>query len=397
MELELRQVAPDEFERWVRAEAEAYGNQLAEELAEKKAFYDLDRSIGVFEGGKVVGGASSYEFEMSVPGGSAVTAGVSDVQVQPTHRRQGVLTRMMEHLLKDVHERGEPLSALHASESVIYGRFGYGNGSFGERWRIEHGHGAYVRSYDQKGRISFVVPADIAKIFPDVMRRATMGTPGVVQRPILRWEEIASDPERWRGGAGPLFHAIYEESGDVDGYVVYRVKDRALTVHELMAVTTEATAALWRFCFDMDLMKSTEAYGRPVDDPLPWMLADPRRLERTVTDNIWVRLVDVPAALAARRYMQSDRLVIEVRDEFCPWNEGRYELEGGLEGAECRASTSSPDLTLSVIDLAAAYLGTARFTTLSRADRVDERTPGALQRADAMFSSARQPWTPFTW
>ena len=183
----------------------------------------------------------------------------------------------------------------------------------------------------------------------------------------------------------------------MDGYVSYRVKERVLTVHELMAVTTEARAALWRFCFDMDIMRSTEAYARPVDDPLPWMLADPRRLERTVGDNIWLRLVDVRAALAARRYMQSDRLVIEVPDEFCPWNEGRYELEGGPEGAECRASTSSPDLALSVADLAAGYLGSVRFTTLARAGRVDERTPGALERADAMFSSARQLWTPFTW
>ena len=397
MTLEMRQVTPDEFERWVSAEAEAYGNQLPDDPAGMRAFYDLDRSIAVFDGGKIVGGAYSYEFEMAVPGGSAATAGVADVVVQATHRRQGILTRMMDHQLKDVHERGEPLAALHASESVIYGRFGYGTASFGERWIIERGQSAYARPYELQGRVSFIDPADMVKVFPDVFRQATMGTPGVVQRPTLRWEEIARDPEHWRRGGGPLFHAIYKHNGSVDGYVSYRVKERVLTVHELMAVTTEARAALWRFCFDMDIMRSTEAYARPVDDPLPWMLADPRRLERTVGDNIWLRLVDVRAALAARRYMQSDRLVIEVPDEFCPWNEGRYELEGGPEGAECRASTSSPDLALSVADLAAGYLGSVRFTTLARAGRVDERTPGALERADAMFSSARQPWTPFTW
>lgn len=397
MTLEMRQVTPDEFERWVSAEAEAYGNQLPDDPAGMRAFYDLDRSIAVFDGGKIVGGAYSYEFEMAVPGGSAATAGVADVVVQATHRRQGILTRMMDHQLKDVHERGEPLAALHASESVIYGRFGYGTASFGERWIIERGQSAYARPYELQGRVSFIDPADMVKVFPDVFRRATMGTPGVVQRPTLRWEEIARDPEHWRRGGGPLFHAIYKHNGSVDGYVSYRVKERVLTVHELMAVTTEARAALWRFCFDMDIMRSTEAYARPVDDPLPWMLADPRRLERTVGDNIWLRLVDVRAALAARRYMQSDRLVIEVPDEFCPWNEGRYELEGGPEGAECRASTSSPDLALSVADLAAGYLGSVRFTTLARAGRVDERTPGALERADAMFSSARQLWTPFTW
>ena len=397
MELELRQVAPDEFEQWIRAEPRAHGSQLVGDPAEHRPFYDLDRSIAVFDRGNIVGGAYSYRFEMSVPGGSAITAGVSDVTVQPTHRRRGILTRMMDYQLKDVHERGEPLAALFASESVIYGRFGYGIGSFQERWKIDRQYNGYARPYEQQGRISFVEPADIVKIFPDVFRRSTIDTPGVVQRPGQRWDEIARDPEHWRRGASAFFHAIYEENRSVDGYVGYRVKGDTLTVHELMAVTNEARAGLWRFCFDVDLTRSTEALIRPVDDPLPWMLADPRRLERSPGDGMWLRLVDVRAALAARRYTQSERLVIDVRDKFCPWNEGRFELEGDPEGAECRASTSSPDLVLSAADLAAAYLGTVRFTTLSRAGRVEERTPTALQRADAMFSSLHQPWTPINW
>ena len=323
MRLEMRQVTPDEFEPWALAELEVYGGQLAEDPTEMRAFFDLDRSIAVFEEGKIVGGAYSSQFEMSVPGGSVATAGVGNVAVQPTHRRRGILTRMMDHQLKDLHERGEPLAALFTSESIIYGRFGYGIGSFHERWKIERPYNAYARPYEQQGRISFVEPSDIVKIFPDVFRRSTKDTPGVAQRPGQYWDEIARDPEQWRRGASALFHAVYEENGSVDGYGRYRVKGDTLTVHELMAAPDEARAGLWRFFLDVDLMRPMEALMRPVDDPLPWMLADPRRLERSRGDAMWLRMVDVRAALAARRYMQSDRLVMDVRDEFCPWNEGR--------------------------------------------------------------------------
>ena len=120
-----------------------------------------------------------------------------------------------------------------------------------------------------------------------------------------------------------------------------------LVVNELMAATKEANTALWRFCFDTDLISCTEALRRPVDDPLPWMLADPRRLQRSTRDGLWVRIIDVSASLKLRRYMQSDRLVLEVQDGLCPWNEGRFELEGSSEAATCRASSSSPDLVLS--------------------------------------------------
>jgi predicted acetyltransferase len=161
-----------------------------------------------------------------------------------------------------------------------------------------------------------------------------------------------------------------------------------------MATTTEAMTALWRFCFDVDRTSSTEALKRPVDDPLPWMLADPRRLQRSIRDGVWVRVVDVAAALKLRRYMQPDKLVIEIKDDLCPWNEGRFELEGSPEGAECRASSSSPDLVLGISDLASAYMGAVSFSTFARAGLAEERTPNALLRADCMFAVQYPPWTP---
>jgi len=331
---------------------------------------------------------------MSIPGGSAVIAGVANVAVQPTHTRRGVMTRMMHHQIKDIHARGEPLAGLFASESIIYGRFGYGVGSLYERWMIDRQHNAYARPYESGGQIVFVDPADITKELPEVFRRSTIDRPGMFQRPLHHWERDSRAPEHQQGGPGGLFYAAYADGGRVDGYVTYRTTGTTLIVNELMAATKEANSALWRFCFDLDRVTSTEALKRPVDDPLPWMLADPRRLQRSTRDGLWLRLIDVGAALMLRRYMQSDRLVFDVRDELCPWNEERFELEGSPEGATCRNTSASPDLIISVSALASAYLGAISFTMLAQAGLVDERTPSALQRADSMFSVQYRPWTP---
>ncbi len=392
--LEMRTVTADEFVQWCRAEARAHGNRLDVDLEVLRPHFDLDRSIAVFDQGNIVGGAYSHRLEMSIPGASAVIAGVANIAVQPTHTRRGVMTRMMHHQINDIHEREEPLAALFARESVIYRRFGYGIGSLHERWTIDHQYNGYARQHESRGRIVFVDPIDITKELPEVFRRSTMDRPGVLQRAPHQWERDSHAPEHQQGGPGGLFYAAYEDGGRVDGYVTYRISGTTLVVNELMAATNEANAALWRFCFDVDLISCTEALKRPVDDPLPWMLADPRRLQRSIRDGMWLRLIDVGASLELRRYMQSDRLVLEVRDELCPWNEGRFELEGSSEGATCRASNSSPDLVLAVSDLASAYLGTVSFSALSQAGLVDERTPGALLRADRMFAVRYQPWTP---
>ena len=392
--LEMRTVAADEFVQWVRVEARAYGNRLAHDPEELRPHFDLDRSIAVFDQGNIVGGAHSHRIEMSIPGGTAVVAGVANIEVQPTHRRQGVMTMMMRHQLRDIHEREEPLAALFASESVIYGRFGYGVGSLYEGWTIERQYNGYARPYESPGRIVFVDPADIPKELPEVFRRSTIDRPGVFQRAPHHWDRDSRAPEHSDGGPGGLFYAAYEDGGRIDGYATYRTRGGVVIVNELMSTTKEATAALWRFCFDLDLTNSTEAIKRPLDDPLPWMLADPRRLRRSTRDGVWLRLVDVAAALGLRRYMASGRLVLEVRDEICPWNERRFELEGSSEGANCRASSLSPDLVLAVPVLASAYLGAVSFSTLAQAGVVEERTPGALLRADRMFAVRYQPWSP---
>ena len=392
--LEMRPITADEFGEWCRVESRAYGNRLNVDPEVLRPRFDLARSIAVFDKDDIVGGAHSHRVEMSVPGGSVSMAGVANIAVQPTYRRQGIMTRMLRHQINDIHQRGEPLAALFASESIIYRRFGYGIGSLHERWTIDRPYNTYARPFEGNGRVRFVDPEDIPTKFPEVFRRSTSDRPGLFQKSLRQWERESQAPEHPQGGQGGLFYAAYENSGSIDGYAIYRIAGETLTVNELMATNQEANTALWRFCFDTDLVSRTEALKRPVDDPLPWLLADPRRLERTVRDGMWLRVVDVAASLELRSYMQSGHLVFEVRDEICPWNEGRFELDGSTEGGSCHATDASPDLVLGVSDLASGYLGGVSFSTLSQAGLVEERTPGALLRADRMFSVQYQPWTP---
>jgi predicted acetyltransferase len=232
------------------------------------------------------------------------------------------------------------------------------------------------------------------RTFPEVYRRANARRPGAIELSEQFWDNVVEDFVPPGADGSPFFHLAYEQDGRIDGYARYRTGGQRVKVDELMSVSVEAGAALWRFCFDLDLMRGTDAVERPADDPLPWMLADSRRLRRSSADGVWIRLVDVAAALSGRRYMRSGGLALEVSDPYCPWNDGCYELTGGPDGAECRRSNAGPDLTLSVTDLAATYLGAVSFATLHLAGRVEEHTPGALNRADSMFASELKPWGP---
>ena len=351
--LELKTLTDADFIPWLHAEARAYGNRLDHDPAVLRPHFDLARAIAVYDtdgapadgapaggtrggirgGPQIVGGAHSHLLEMSVPGGAAPVAGVANVAVQPTHRRRGVMSMMMRHQLHDCHARGEPLAALFASESGIYGRFGYGIGSFHEQWRIDRQHTAYARPAEHARaaaarHIAFIDPARIMDELPEVFRRATAGRPAVFQRARHHWQQAADDPEHQQGGPGGLFYAACRnDDGHIEGYAVYRTRRPVVIVQELMTTTAAAAAALWRFCFDTDLMETTEALKRPVDDPLPWLLADPRRLQRATRDGLWLRIIDAQKALPLRRYAAPGALTLQIHDDLCPWNTTPFTLE----------------------------------------------------------------------
>jgi predicted acetyltransferase len=364
-----------------------------------------ERFIAAFEGDVPVATAGAFTFRMTVPGGEVAAAGVTAVGVEPGHRRQGILRALMRRQLDDVRARAEPVAVLWASEAPIYQRFGYGLGTLSGRLEIGRSRTAWLRPQPPQGRMRLVDAAEALATFPPVYDRVRARTPGALSRTEDWWRfGTLHDAEYMRRGAGPKLRYLYEVDGAAEGYAIYRPKSDwdergpkgQLQVVEVMAATPRAERAAWSFLFGVDLMATTRADRQPVPHPLQLQLADPRALGLVAGDGIWVRLVDLPAALAARRYGTAGELVIEVADDFCPWNAGRWLLSAG-GGAESAAATvershAAPDLVLDIGDLAAAYLGTFRPSDLARAGRIDATSAGTLRRADAMLASDRTPW-----
>lgn len=364
---------------------------------------ELDRTRCVFDGPTLVATSGAFTFDLTVPGGTLPTGGVSLVSVLPTHRRRGLLREMMRALVEDGRERGEPLSALWASESGIYGRFGYGPAAYMSSVEIERAHAAFAEPFEAPGCFRLLEPDEAGALLPQVYDQVRLERPGHFARSAGWWEHRRTfDPEWERGGASMYRYALYEEAGSSRGYLQYRTKNRGgegpipngeVLIVELQGMDRIARTALWRYALDLDLMHTITASNQPVDDVLPWLLADPRRMKQKLSDSLWVRVLDVPRALEGRSYSSRDRLVFEVRDAFCPWNAGTYELEAGPDGAKCRASSAEPELRLRVQALGSVFLGGHRFQQLARAGWV-EGEPDALRRADALFTWDPLPWCP---
>jgi predicted acetyltransferase len=369
-----------------------------EELDRMVPSVELDRSLVVLDSGQVVGTAGAHRVALTIPGGIVTgAAGVSRVAVRPTHRRRGLLTRMMRRQLGDLCEQGEAVAILWASEGPIYGRFGYGLGTYSAQVQVEHARSGFA-SPVAGGRVREIDTGAAAGVLPDLTRRAAPRHPGFVQRDQGWWEYVLSDRVEDRDGLGELVAVVHEADGGPDGFALYRPEmaraTSTLHLRSLVAVTDGAYGALWRHCLDVDLMSRLVAEGRSVEEPVRHLLADPRAAETRIEDGLWVRLIDVAAALAARRYQCEGRLRLRVEDPFCEWNAGTYELEGGPDGATCGRSGAKPDLVLPAAALGACHLGGNRFTTLARAGLVEASTAGALARADAMFAAPVAPWNP---
>lgn len=403
MEYEIRNITEEELGAYSEQLARTFGHDFnPEHLEARKQTFEFDRNLAVFDAGKIVGTAGIYTFQMNVPGGNALgCAGVTMVTVRSTHRRKGVLTALMRKQLHDVRDRGEPLAALWASEASIYGRFGYGTAIQDMELKLPREWSDLRFAPESPGRVRLVDGDEARATWPGTWERAGRDVPGWVTRTPEWWEiRIFRDHKDWRDGFTANYYAQYEDTtGEVRGLARYRLKqdwgsglpNATLRIEEMATETPEAYAGLWRFITGVDLVGTIAWESASVDEPLYWMLADSRRLERRSVDSIWLRLVDIEGALSGRRYSAEGRIVFGVRDEFLPWCDGTFELEGGPDGAVCRATNAEPEVRLSAADLAALYLGGARLETLRRAGRV-EGTGGSVGRADVMFAASRAPY-----
>jgi predicted acetyltransferase len=403
MAVRIRTVAPEEIPAVFRAGGIAFSDEWdPDEMDAEAGLMARERMVTAEDGGTLVAQGGAFEFQMTVPGGSVPTAGVTWIGVLPTHRRRGILTGMMAHIHEMAHRGGEPLAALWAAESLIYPRFGYGLAAPDQEFEIARGQTEWARPAEATGAVRLIEATDAPATFAPVYDRELRRRPGMVPRNPQWWKVRLLDNKKRRAGSSPLFHVIHEGASGVDGYVAYRVKHDWSTplsgglvkVVELVANSDDAYRALWSYCFNIDLTARIQARHRPMDDPLAWMLADFRQLEVRRLDALWIRLVDVDAALAGRRYSAADAVVFEVSDGQCPWNAGRHLLEGGPDGATCAPTDAAPDLRLDVRDLGATYLGGVEFGLLAAAGRVEECRPGAVARVDAMFRWRPLPWCP---
>jgi predicted acetyltransferase len=378
-----------------------FGNEGNLENAERfSRILPFERMHAAFDGATMVGGAGAFPFPMSVPGGALVDcAGTTVVGVAPTHRRRGVLTAMMRAQLDDAHERGEPIAALWASEETIYGRFGFGRAAFGGDASIPRQRVSFVAPNERRGAIRFVETEEALQLFPPLWEGLARQRPGVFIRSPAWWEvRTLRDPAEWRHGGGPKRFIVLELDGRTAGYAIYRhhmawaegVSSGKLVVIEAIADSPQANAELWRFLLDVDWIATIELHLAPPDHPAFFLLAEPRHASYRLWDSLWVRLLDVGTALSARTYADDGELVFDVRDAFCPWNEGRWRLADG----RAERTDADPDLRLDVRELGSPYLGGIGFVQLAQAGLVEEVAPGALERADRMFRHPLFPWCP---
>jgi predicted acetyltransferase len=404
----LRPATAEEWGPWLQAMSGAFGETPTEPyLTTPPPTAELDRSLGLFEGGQVLATSGLYSRTLTVPGGVVPCAGVTWVTVAPTVRRRGVLTEMMRRQLTELHEQErEPVAALWASEAPIYGRFGYAPAAYRggltgrtERLRlrpdIDLGTG-------QVALVDRETYQPAATAVYDAVRRFV---PGNLARDERWWDRRVRDLPDQRDGATALRFLLHTETdGTVTGYAAWRIKgtwnddtgetDGTLIVEEVRASSTSAYASLWKVLLSVDLVRTVKAPLASPDDPLRHLVTDGRALATRQIDALWVRLVDVGRALSARRYPAPIDFVFEVRDPFCEWNAGRWHLWGHPAGAFCDRTDRDPDIVLGIEELSAIYLGGVSLASLQAAGRVTEVSPGAVIQASTAFGWPVTPWCP---
>ena len=384
---------------------------LEEIIRLERLVIEAERTLAAFDQDRVAGTTLAYSFGMTVPGGDVVpTAGISGVSVLPTHRRRGILTALVHRQLADIAAGGEPLAALFASESAIYGRYGYGAAVEQYSFTVHRGEGSLrpLPGADAAWpTLRLADPKDAVTELKAVYEAVRPTRPGMLTRSDGFWELHLSDPEFMREGSSPMRCVVAEDESGARGYAMYSAKPDwgsdgmpagSLALRELFWTDPVACAALWSDLLSRDLVSQVRARLRPADDPLRHMLVDSRRTRAHVTDGLWVRLIDLPAALARRTYAGEIDIVLEVTDEVLPANHGRWRLTAGGQRddvkAACERTAAEPDVALPVSALGAAYLGGCRLGGLAAAGQITELRPGAVAQLSAAMYSEPAPWSP---
>jgi predicted acetyltransferase len=369
------------------------------------AVFEIDRTLLATVDDEPVGIAGAFSLDMSVPGTTLPVAGVTWVGVIPTARRRGVLTELMRAQLDEIRDRGEHVAALWASEPGIYGRFGYGPASSALSLRVDRREGAVDGPPGEQLRTRIVSVADARPAVEAVYEAVRAVRAGMPARDERWWARCMSDPPAARAGASELRALVVDEpgSGQQLAYALFSATQDWATgsaagvvrVRETLASDGAGAAQLWRTLLNLDLVGAVDVTRLPVDDAFLHLVRDPRRAQPVLKDGLFVRLVDLPAALAARQYDVAWAGVVEVEDALAPWNAGRWRLVLGPDDVAVERTDDEPDLVCDVRELGGGYLGGASLVARARAGRVTERTPGAVAGLGRALRREPAPFCPF--
>ncbi|MEU4350083.1 GNAT family N-acetyltransferase [Streptomyces sp. NPDC023838] len=409
--LDLRTVSEAEFGDWLKAVNIGFlrppvvsENDLAARLANS----DLARTQGVFDSGRCVATFRSFAQELTVVGGAAIpTSAVTNVTVSPTHRRRGLLSRMMANDLAAAKERGEVAATLIAAEYPIYGRYGFGPATWTAEWEVDTARSGLDPRWsgpEDGGRIELADSEDVRKLGPELFERFRAAQPGAVSRSARRWDLETGAARRDDHPWTEPFWAVYRSAaGEVEGLAAYHADEtwtdakqplNTAKVRELLGLNPAAERALWHFVCSVDWITKVRTGYRAPDDLLPLLLPDPRAARMvTHADFLWLRVLDVVRALEARTYATSGTLVLDVKDAS-GLSSGRYRLDADRSGATCTPTTERADLVLDVRELGTLYLGDESAVRLAALGLADEETAGAAARADALLRTPRRAWCP---
>lgn len=386
----LRRATAEDLPAIATVDGRGFGFHYRDEDIEAfRPLFEPDRFLLAEDDGPIVGVTGSFPFDVTLPGGATLPApGVTWVSVAVTHRRRGILRALMAEQHRGFVADGSAVSLLTASEGSIYGRFGYGITTLHRSVEITRRRATFRAGAPDPGGVREVDTSEARLLFPEIHRRWVATVPGALSRSDAWWDNVLLDREWQRNGATALFHLVH-----ADGYASYRIEqsERTCRIVEMVSVTEEAHAALWRVLLAMDLIE-TVTLSHPLDDPLQYLLTDPRQVRTTsIRDGMWARVLDVPAALSARRYASEVDVVLDVHDPFLDRG-GRFRLRGGPDGAECvRVDVGGPTLDIEVAALGRLLFGGERATTLARAGLLATADQAALRSVDLAFQAERLP------
>jgi predicted acetyltransferase len=401
MDVSVRLITEDEFDAVYDCALTTFGVPASDEdRADTREWIELDRTFAAFDGDMVAATAGIVSLPLMVPGGSVVpTAAVTLVTTAPTHRRQGLMSATMRAMLDQAVERQEPVATLWASESKIYGRFGFGAANTATEAEIAMHHTALrPDAPTASGVVRVLDSARAAQTIPEVYERATAGIPGTLIRRTEDWRQLFKDVGAARNGKTTMRYAVYEQDGLGLGFVRYRNTENwkdmnaegEVEIFEFHASSADAYAALWRFISSLDLMATIKIHADRHHSRIATLLQNPRRLRATIGESMWVRILDPVGALGARRYGAPGEVVIEIEDAM-GYAAGRFALSGDQTTATVTKVGSEPDVVLSAESIGAAYLGAARLSELAWAGRVTGDA-SAIAVLDAMMGWPVEPY-----